>query len=50
MRRGVIEMGFKEIVVATLAVIIIIIIVLLFIMIINPAIEAGSVFGRRAIG
>ena len=49
MRLGAIELGFKEIVIAILAVVILIIIILLFVLIINPAVEAGSVFGRRSV-
>ncbi len=49
MRLGAIELGFKEIVIAILAVVIIIILTLLFILIVNPAVEAGSIFGKRSV-
>ncbi len=50
MRKGAFELGFKEIVIATLAIVILLIIVILFIMISKPAVEIGNIWGRRAAG
>lgn len=47
MRSGALELGFKEIIVATLAIVALIIFVILLIMAISPAVEAGSIWGRR---
>jgi hypothetical protein len=49
-RKGAFELGFKEIVIAVLAVVIIIMVALILIRLISPAVETGSVFGRETLG